>query len=97
MYSEKSDGNGYFSIGPFYINKNDIFPFELKIEINKMKNGVSESNIECNNFITNVIINELNLMKNIFLPKVINKNFVINGYVYDHLNKSLETYKYKII
>ena len=104
MYSEKSDNNGYFSIGPFYINKNDIFPFEIKIEINKMKNDVSESNIECNNYISNVIINELNfnpyypfsLMKNILLPKVINKNFMINGYVYDHLNKSLEYINIKL-
>ena len=104
IYSEKSDNNGYFSIGPFYININEIFPFELKIEINKIKNELNEPDTQYNNYFLDIIINKFNfnpyypfsLMKNLLLPKVINQNFVISGFAYDYENKTLEDINVKL-
>ena len=101
-YIEKTDENGYFSIGPFYIYKNNIYPFEYQIEIYKIKNKsigdnnnfLIETDQSYNNYITTIKIGGFGfnpyypfpLMTNIFLTKIVNNKFEIYGHVFDNHN-----------
>ena len=107
-YFEKTDENGYFSIGPFYIYKDEIYSFELQIEIFKIKNKnnyLIEADPNYNNYTTTIKIGGFGfnynyhfpLMTNIKIPQKINKKYEINGHIFDnHNNESLEYVNVKL-
>ena len=107
IYSEKTDKNGYFSIGPFIIYENDNYIFEYKIEIFKIKinqnnNNLIEYDNNYHNYSSKIKIGgfgfnpyyPLPLMTNILLPKKIRKNFIINGNVINIHNNEYLGYVY---
>ena len=99
IYSEYTDNNGYFSIGPFFIYKNNIYSFQLGLEIFKVEKNITKNknlinaDKNYNNFSSIISIGDYSfnpyypfpLMNNILLPKIINKKFEINGYVFNNI------------
>ena len=93
IYSEKTNIEGEFSIGPFYFNNSATIIYELKIEIFKIKNNDNNELLydeNYNNYTTLLKIGGYGfnnnfipfILKNISLPKIINKEFQINGRVF---------------
>ena len=102
IYSKKTNEKGEFSIGPLLIYQNMNFSLELQLNICKIKNNIF-NNFEYDNLYNNysTVLKIGNpgfnsnfpfpILKNISLPKIINKNFVVEGYVFDNTNnKPLE-------
>ena len=96
IYSEKTDENGEFSIGPLFIFEYS-FLFELELNFCKIKESIENSfeyDTNYNNYSLTLKIPKHSfnpdyhfpLMRNIILPKVINKNFEIKGKVFDSNN-----------
>ena len=97
IYSQKTNEKGEFSIGPLIIYKNMNFSLELQLNIFKIKNNIIDifkyDNLY-NNYSTVLKIgypgfnSELSFptMKKIILPKIIDKNFVVEGYVFDNID-----------
>ena len=106
IYSKKSEQNGEFTIGPFYLYEN--FIFNLIVNIFKIKQYINNSfeyDNNYNNYSAAIKIGgfgfEYNypfpIIKNILLTKIINKKYSIKGYVFDNNNnKPLEEVFIKI-
>ena len=105
IYSEKTDKDGYFKIGPFYIFENGNYFSNYVFEVFKVKENSSyiiEADNNYNNYSSTIKLGGYGfdphypfpLMTDILLEKKINKNFIVFGYIFNIVNNKSLGYVY---